>query len=96
MLVVVPVLLMLGSVYLHTVSAGLGSRVAHLDERVAGAAAVAERLEVRVSELSSADRIRPLAEEKLGLRDPRGADLEVYGREDGENSGGEAKGGEPR
>ncbi len=97
-LVVVPVLLMLGSVYLHTVSAGLGARVAYLEERVAGAAAVAERLEVRVAELSSADRVRPLAKEKLGMRDPRGADLNVYGREreDGENSGGEAKGGEPR
>lgn len=96
LLVVVPVLLMLGSVYLHTVSAGLASRAAHLDERVAGAAAEAERLEVRVAELSSADRIRPLAEEKLGMREPRGTDLEVYGREDGEKSGGEAKGGEPR
>ena len=96
LLVVVPVLLMLGSVYLHTVSAGLASRAAYLDERVAGAAAEAERLEVRVAELSSADRVRPLAEEKLGMRDPRGADLEVYGREDGEESGGEAKGGEPR
>jgi cell division protein FtsL len=96
--VVVPVLLMLGSVYLHTVSAGLASRVAYLDERVAGAAAEAERLEVRVAELSRADRVRPLAEEKLGMRDPRSADFEVYGSEgeDGVNSGGEAKGGEPR
>jgi cell division protein DivIC len=96
LLVVVPVLLMLGSVYLHTVSAALGSRVTYLDDRVASVAAEAERLEVRVAELSSAERVRPLAEKKLGMRDPRGVDLEVYGREDGEKSGGEAKGGEPR
>jgi nucleotide-binding universal stress UspA family protein len=98
LLVVVPVLLMLGSVYLHTVSAGLGSRLAYLEERVASAAAEGERLEVRVAELSSAERVRPLAEEKLGMRDPQGADLRVYGSagEDGGQSGGEAKGGEPR
>ncbi|HSL01159.1 MAG TPA: hypothetical protein VK869_12560 [Rubrobacteraceae bacterium] len=98
LLVVVPVLLMLGSVYLHTVAAGLVSRAAFLDEQVAAAAAKAERLEVRVAELSSAERVRPLAEEKLGMRDPRGADLEVYGSEgeDGEKSGGEAEGEKPR
>src|ERR671915_530674 len=58
-LVVVPVLLMLGSVYLHTVSAGLAGRVASLEERLAQVQAEGERLEVRVAELSGAERIRP-------------------------------------
>lgn len=98
LVVVVPVLLMLGSVYLHTVAAGLAAREAQLQETLATARSEAERLELRVAELSSADRIRPLAEERLEMRDPRGADLEVYDtdREDGEKSGAEAKGGEPR
>ena len=98
LLVVVPVLLMLGSVYLHTVSAGLEGRVAYLDERVARAAAEEERLEVQVAELSGAERIRPLAEEKLGMRDANGAALEVNEAEgeDGDQSGGEAEGRESR
>jgi cell division protein FtsB len=96
--VVVPVLLMLGSVYLHTVSASLTGRVAFLEERLAQTRAEGERLEVRVAELSRADRIRPLAAEKLGMRDPGGKDLEVYEvvREDGARDGGEKKGGKPR
>jgi cell division protein FtsL len=96
--VVVPVLLMLGSVYLHTVSAGLTGRVAGLEERLARAEAVGERLEVRVAELSGAGRIRSLAAEKLGMQDPSGADLEVYAEdgEDGIHNGGEEKGGKPR
>jgi cell division protein FtsL len=97
-IVVVPVLLMLGSVYLHTVSAGLTGEVAGLEERLARAEAEGERLEVRVAELSAAGRIRSLAVEKLGMRDPNGADLEVYGAngEDGTSNGGEEKGGKPR
>ena len=93
MLVVIPVLLMLGSVYLHTVSAGLGDRVAELAELNARAAAERERLEVQVAGLSSPGRIRPLAREELNMRDPEGADLKVYGknREDGRQSGGEKK-----
>ncbi len=96
--VVVPVLLMLGSVYLHTISAGLTGKVAGLEERLARAEAEGERLEVRVAELSGAGRIRSLAAEKLGMRDPKGADLEVYGKdgEDGTRNGGEEKGGEPQ
>ncbi len=96
--VVVPVLLMLGSVYLHTVSAGLMGEVAGLEERLARAEAEGERLEVRVAELSGAGRIRSIAAERLGMQDPSGADLEVYGEdgEDGTRDGGEEKGGESR
>ena len=95
--VVIPVLLMLGSVYLHTVSAGLTDRAASLEERLARIRTEGERLEVRVAELSGADRIRPLAIEKLGMKDP-GGDLEVYDvdREDGTRYGGQKEGGKPR
>jgi hypothetical protein len=97
-IVVVPVLLMLGSVYLHTVSTGLTGKVADLEARLAQAEAEGERLEVRAAELSGADRIRSLAAERLGMRDPRAADLEVYDRdgEDGTRDGGEEKGEKPR
>jgi hypothetical protein len=96
--VVIPVLLMLGSVYLHTVSAKLTGRAASLEERLAQTQAKGERLEVRVAELSRAHRIRPLASEKLGMKDPGGGDLEVYDvdREDGTRYGGEKEGGKPR
>jgi hypothetical protein len=47
--------------------------------------------------LSGADRIRPRAIEKLGMKDP-GGDLEVYDvdREDGTRYGGQKEGGKPR
>ncbi len=95
-IVVVPVLLMLGSIYLHTVAVGLTGNVAGLAERLARAEAEGERLEVRVAELSRADRIKAFATEKLGLQDPSGADFEVYDGEDGTRNGGEQKGGKPR
>jgi hypothetical protein len=97
-IVVVPVLLMLGSVYLHTVSAGLTGEVAGLEERLARAEADGERLEVRVAALSGAGRIRALAAEELGMQDPSGTDLEVYGEtgEDAKRNGGEEEGGQPR
>ena len=97
-IVVVPVLLMLGSVYLHTVSAGLTGRVAYLEEQLAQTRGEGERLEVRVAELSRANRIRTFAVEKLGMQDPRGADLKVYDGdgEDGVHDGGEEKGGKLR
>lgn len=97
-LVVVPVLLMLGSVYLHTVSGGLESREAALQEELDGTRAAGERLEVEVAELSAADRVRSLARERLGMRDAGSADLEVLGeqREDGTQNEGESRGGEPR
>ena len=98
MIVVVPVLLMLGSVYLHTVSAGLTGKVAYLQERLARTQSEGERLEIRVAELSRADRIRSLAADRLGMQDPTGADLEVYDGdgEDGARDGREEKGGRPR
>ena len=96
--VLVPVLLMLGSVYLHTVSAGLAGGVADLEERLARAEAAGEKLGVRVAELSGAGRIRSLAADELEMQDPGGADLRVYEQdgEDGTRDGGEAKGGKPR
>lgn len=98
-LVVIPVFLMLGSVYLHTVSAGLEARTASLQEDLDRTRAEGERLEVKVAKLSAADRIRPLARERLGMRDAGSQDLQVHGstqREDGTADGGEKKGGEPR
>jgi cell division protein FtsL len=98
-LVLVPVLLMLGSVYLHTVSGGIESREAALQEELDGARASGERLEVEVAGLSAAERVRSLAREKLGMRDAGSADLQVVGdvkREDGTSDEGEPGGGEPR
>jgi cell division protein FtsL len=98
MLVVVPVLLMLGSVYLNTVAAGLDARAAELDVRLDRATEVGERLEVKVAELSGADRIRGLAAEKLGMHEPKSTTLRVYGAraEDGKNDGVPQEGGRPR
>jgi cell division protein FtsL len=98
MLVVVPVILMLGSVYLHTVAAGLDSRAADLDVRLDRAREKGERLEVRVAELSGAERIRTLAAEKLGMHEPKSTTMKVYGdkAEDGTNDGTLQRGGSPR
>lgn len=98
-LVLVPVLLMLGSVYLHTVSAGLEARTEGLQHELEAARARGERLEVEVAKLSAADRVRPLAREKLGMRDAGSADLEVIKggeREDGTPDAGAEKGGGQR
>lgn len=89
-LVVIPVLLMLGSVYLHTVAAGLEGRAAELEERLDRAATEGERLEIRVTQLSSPERVRERAAEDLDMQAPAGADLEVYegvDREDGIKDG---------
>ena len=99
MLVVVPVLLMLGSVYLHTVSAGLDIRAAELGVRLDRAQDEGERLQVKVTELSGSARIRELAG-KLGMRQPQTDSLRVYGdeprgnAEDGIQDGTQKKGGE--
>lgn len=83
-LVVVPVLLMLGSVYTHTVATGLGNRGAVLSEQRDELQAEREALEVEVSKLSAPDRVRSLARENLGMRAPAAEDMTVYTREDGE------------
>ncbi len=80
--VVVPVLLMLGSIYLHTMSAGLESRVSELQGQRAELGAQKERLEIDVSRASSPERVRSLAREN-GLRTPATGDLKVYKAEDG-------------
>ena len=98
MLVVVPVLLMLGSVYLNTLAAGLDARTAELEVRLDRAREVGERLEVKLAELSGAERIRALAAEKLGMHEPKSNTLKVYGvrAEDGKNDGAPKEGGKPR
>ena len=98
MLVVVPVLLMLGSVYLNTLAAGLDAKAAELDVRLDRAREVGERLEVKVAELSGAERIVALAAEKLGMHEPKSNTLKVYGvrAEDGKNDGAQQEGGKPR
>jgi cell division protein FtsL len=98
MLVVVPVLLMLGSVYLNTLAAGLDARAAELEARLDRAREVGERLEVKVAELSGAERIVALAAEKLGMHEPKSNTLKVYGvrAEDGKNDGAPKEGGKPR
>ena len=88
----VPMLLMLGSVYAHAVAAGLNGEVARLVEEKARAEAEAERLEVKVTELSGPGRIRSLAREDLGMRDPAGEDLRTYDEGDGEDVTGDGVG----
>ncbi len=101
MLVVVPVLLMLGSVYLHTVSAGLEARATDLGVQLGRVQDKGERLQVRVTELSGSARITELAG-KLGMRQPESDSLRVYGNEsrgkaeDGNQDGTLQKGGEQR
>ena|SRR5829696_7213579 len=97
MLVVVPVLLMLGSVYLHTVAAGLDVRAAELGVQLDRVTDEGERLEVRVTELSGSARIKERAE-KLGMREPGGGTLRVYGdkAEDGTHDGTKEKKGDTR
>ncbi|MDP8925982.1 MAG: cell division protein FtsL [Actinomycetota bacterium] len=92
-LVVVPVLLMLGSVYVHNVAAGLKGETARLEEEKARAESEGERLDVRITELSEPQRIRAMARKQLQMRDPGGKELETYGRdgEDVANGGGEKK-----
>ncbi len=97
MLVVVPVLLMLGSVYLHSVAAGLDARAAEVGVRLGRAEDEGERLKVRVTELSGSARIRELAGE-LGMKQPGSDALRVYGSEveDGTHDGIRQEGGEPQ
>jgi cell division protein FtsL len=98
MLVVVPVFLMLGSVYLHAVATGLDTRAASLEARLDRAREEGQRLEVRVAELSGAGRIRSLAAKKFGMHEPESTTLKVYGdrAEDGKKDGEPQKGEGPR
>ena len=84
-LVVVPVVLMLGSVYVQAKAAGLRGEAALLLEEKARADVEAERLEVRVTELSEPGRVRSIAEKDLGMRDPSGGSLKTYGGSEGED-----------
>jgi cell division protein FtsL len=99
LLVVVPVLLMLGSVYLHTVAAGLDARAAELGVQLGRAKDEGERLQVKVTQLSGSARIRELAG-KLGMRQPDSGASKVYGSEsrvkaeDGTQDGTQQEGGE--
>ena len=90
-LVVVPVALMLGSVYVHAAAAGLRGEAAVLAEEKAQAEVEAERLEVKVTELSEPGRIRSLARRDLGMRDPTGGDLKTYSGSEGEDVAGEGE-----
>ncbi len=83
-LILLPVMLMLGSVYLHTVAADFGDRAATLQERADNAQAEQERLDIEVAKLSAPGRIRPLASGELQMREPASNDLKVYGK-DGED-----------
>lgn len=86
MLVIVPVALMMGSVYVHTVSARIGERTAALEERLTRAEGEGRELEVRVSELSSPERIRSLAGQELRMVDAAGARMMVLNGGEGELS----------
>jgi cell division protein FtsL len=85
-MVVIPVLLMLGSVYTHTVAAGLEGRASDLRGSLDRAETEAERLGVEVSRLSAPGRIQGVAKEDLDLKDPEASDLKTYAR-DGEDVG---------
>jgi cell division protein FtsL len=86
----VPVVLMLGSVYVHTAAVRLKGEADRLDEEKIRVESEGERLEVRVTELSGSARIRRLARDDLGMQDPSGKGLKTY-ESDGEDvvSGGE-------
>lgn len=94
---VVPVLLMLGSVYVHTMATALKGEADRLEEEKAIVEDEGEQLEVRITELSEPGRIRELARKNLGMRDP-GKDLITYGSdgEDVVDEGGEKNKGADR
>jgi cell division protein FtsL len=83
-ILVMPVLLMLGSVYVHTVAAAHSEEAARLEEEKARAEDEGERLEVKITELSEPGRIRPLARDRLQMQDPGGKDLWIQGSEGGD------------
>lgn len=86
---VVPVLLMLGSIYTHAAADGISEEIVGLEGQREMAGVRQENLDLRLTELTAPDRIRSEAGE-LGLREPVGS-LEVYGsqREDGTDAAGQ-------
>lgn len=88
-LVVVPVLLMLGSIYTHAAAAGISEKVAELEQGREMAEVRQENLGLRLTELTAPERVRSEARE-LELRDPVGS-LKVYGSqgEDGTDAAGQ-------
>lgn len=88
LLVVVPVLLMLGSVYTHAAADGVSGTVAGLEEEREMAEVRQENLDLRLTELTAPERIRSEARD-LGLEEPTGS-VQVYGSqgEDGTNAAG--------
>ncbi|MGF1471861.1 MAG: hypothetical protein ACFB50_09005 [Rubrobacteraceae bacterium] len=88
-LVVVPVVLMLGSIYLHTVAADLGGKTGALQEERATLLVEKERLEVEVADLSAPGRVRSLARQNLGMKAPAAEDMITYDVEDGKENAGQ-------
>ncbi len=80
-LVLVPMLLMLGSVYLHTLVAGLKGERVRLEEEKATAESEGERLDVRLTELSDPGRVRTVARKSLQMQDPGGNDIATHGKD---------------
>jgi cell division protein FtsL len=77
-----PMMLMLGSVYAHSAAAGLEWDAARLADEKARVEAEAERLDVKLAELSRPERVRSIAERDLGMRGPEGEHLMTF---DGSN-----------
>ena len=89
LLVVVPVLLMLGSIYTHAAADGISERIAGLEEQREMAGVRQENLDLRLTRLTAPERIRSEAS-AIGLKEPVGS-LKVYGSqgEDGTNAAGQ-------
>ncbi len=94
-LVVVPVLLMLGNVYVHKISNDLDAKTKDLRQQQARVEANGERLQVRVAQLSRPERVRTLAHRELNMKDPGSQDMKFYSKhgEDGENGQQKTRGG---
>jgi cell division protein FtsL len=78
LLILVPVVLMLGSIYLHTVSADLTDQVQDLRQTSERVRTEGEQMDLRAAKLTAPGRIRSLARQSAGMREPDGTDLRVY------------------
>ncbi|MGI8649213.1 MAG: hypothetical protein ACR2KW_02375 [Rubrobacter sp.] len=74
--VLIPTMLLLGSVYLHNVAADTEERITALQERIDQADSRYEQLGVREAELSNPERIRTLAEDDYGMKDADASQIE--------------------